>query len=176
MNRFHENSCLALRFRATLDSFRANARFLQKRFRFGSRNNMPLLSALEDFLQRSLGGLPTLWEKLRFVSELREGAHYRHWGMEQKFGEKMAQAAIAEAHSGLCNEMASTKLAELWLTADQAAHREELQVADFLNGMMSSAGSRPADTQGVAPEHFEFILTNLYRVAHSRSTSNHLAA
>ena len=34
---------------------------------------MPILSALEDFLQRSLAPLPTLWEKLRFVCDLREG-------------------------------------------------------------------------------------------------------
>jgi hypothetical protein len=137
---------------------------------------MALFSALEDFLQRSLAPLPTLWEKLRFVSDLQAGGRYRHWGMEQKFGENSAQRAIAEAHSGLCNEMASTKLAELWLAADQAAHRQDQEVAQYLQGLMHFGQVRPNDLQGVAPEHFDFVVTNLYRVARSRSTPNRLAA
>ena len=136
---------------------------------------MPLLSALEDFVQRSLGALPTLWEKLRFVSSLREGVQYRHWGMEQRFGEQAAQAAMAEAHSGVCNELASTKLAELWLAADQAARREDLGVSEYLHNL-DPGKTRPADLDGVAPEHFAFVVTSLYRVARSRSASSHLAA
>lgn len=137
---------------------------------------MALLSALEDFVQRTLAPLPTLWEKLRFVGELREGSGYRHWGMEQKFGETVAQSAITEAHSGLCEEMASTRLSELWVAATQASRREEKDVANYLQHVMSAPEVRPEDLQGVAPEHFDFVVTNLYRVARSRSTPSHLAA
>jgi hypothetical protein len=138
---------------------------------------MPLFSALEDFMQRSLSVLPTVWEKLQFVSELREdGTTYRHWGLAQKFGEDEAQAALAEAHTGLFNEVVSTKLAELWLAADQASHREELEMAEYLQKMRDSETALPGDLQGVAPEHFYFVVTNLHRVARSRSSSNRLAA
>lgn len=137
---------------------------------------MPVLSAFEDFAQRSLSALPTLWEKLRFVSSLRdEHASYRHWGLEQKHGEKRAQAAIAESHSQLCGELASTRLAELWVAADQAARRETLEVSELLN-CIDEKNTIPADLRGVAPEHFRFVVRNLTRVAHSRSSSSHLAA
>jgi hypothetical protein len=138
---------------------------------------MPLFSALEDFMQRSLSALPTLWEKLQFVGDLREdGSGYRHWGLEQRFGEKAARAALTEAHNGLFNEVVSTRLAELWLAADQAAHREQLEVAEYLQKMRDSETALPLDAQGVAPEHFAFVVTNLCRVAHSRSTPSRQAA
>lgn len=136
---------------------------------------MPLLSALEDFVQRSLAPLPTLWEKLRFVGDLRhDGARYQHWGMEQKFGETQSQQAIAEAHQDLVEELASTKLAELWLSADQAARREELDVAAFLENLREEKA--PADAKGVAPEHYNFVVANLSRVARSRSAPSRLSA
>ncbi len=138
---------------------------------------MPLFSALEDFMQRSLSALPTLWEKLQFVGDLREdGTDYRHWGLEQRFGEKAARAALAEAHNGLFNEVVSTRLAELWLAADQAAHREHVEVAEYLQRMSDSETALPLDAQGVAPEHYAFVVTNLCRVAHSRSMSSRQAA
>jgi hypothetical protein len=136
---------------------------------------MPLLSALEDFLQRSLAPLPTLWEKLRFVCDLRDHRdRYQHWGMEQKFGAKEAQAAIAESHRELVEELTSTKLAELWLAADQAARREEVEVAAFLKCLNEEA--LPPELPGVAPEHYNFVIANLSRVAHSRSATSRLAA
>ncbi len=137
---------------------------------------MPLLSALEDLLQRSLSTLPSVWEKLRFVSELRTGPEYQHWGLEQKFGKKAAQAAMTEAHAGLFNEMVSTKLAELWLAADQAAQRDRMEVADYLRTIPTTEESLPGELQGVPPEHLRFVVTNLSRVAHSRSTPSRLVA
>lgn len=138
---------------------------------------MPLLSAIDDFMLRSLSALPTVWQKLRFVSSLREeGSGYRHWGLEQKYGQKEAQEAIAEAHSALFNESASTPLSELWLAADQAARGEELETADYLRKLTAVKSTLPNDLHGVAPEHFSFVVTNLYRIARSRSASNRLAA
>lgn len=137
---------------------------------------MALLTALEDFVQRSLSALPTVWEKLRFVSDLRSDSGYQHWGLEQKYGEKSARAAMAAAHSELFSEVASVPLAELWLAADQAAHREDVEVDDLLQRFVTSAATRPEDMQGVAREHFDFVVTNLSRVARFRSTTSRLAA
>lgn len=137
---------------------------------------MPLLSAVEDFVQRSLSALPTVWEKLHFVQGLREpDGRYRHWGLERTFDAQTAGAAIAEAHNALCEELASTRLAELWLGASQAALREQQEVAEFLKSM-DSAGAVPMELRGVAPEHVRFVVANLSRVARFRSTSNRSAA
>ena len=67
---------------------------------------MTLLSAYEDFSARTLNALRSAWEKLRYVSSLRENGRYRHWGMERTYGEVDAQAAILQAH----NEVAVTIL------------------------------------------------------------------
>ena len=137
---------------------------------------MPLLSAIDDFVQRSLAALPTVWEKLRFVSGLREDdGNFHHWGLQQKYGDMATEAALTEVHAELCDELASTRLAELWLSADQAAHREQVDVAEFLKGL-NTVSTRPEDLQGVAPEHLAYVVTNLSRVARYRSTSSHLAA
>lgn len=131
---------------------------------------MPLLSALEDLLQRSVSALPTVWEKLRFLGELRrDGAEYQHWGLEQKYGKDAAQAAMAEVHAGLFNEMVSSKLSELWLAANQAAYREQVDVVEYLRKLQVSEGALPEDLQGIVPEHYNFVVTNLSRVARSRS-------
>ncbi len=138
---------------------------------------MALLSALEDLLQRSLSGLPTLWEKLQFVSELRgDRAEYQHWGLEQKYGKAEAQSAIAEAHAQLVHAVASTRLAELWLSAGQAAYREQVDVEEYLRRLRTSEGRFPVDLEGMPPEHYDFVVTNLSRVARFRSASSRLAA
>jgi hypothetical protein len=138
---------------------------------------MPLLSALEDFIQRSLSALPSTWERLVFVSELREGqANYRHWGLEQKFGEVNARGAIAEAHSNLIEEMTSARLSELWTEARQAAESKACIPSEYLNGLVKSEDAVPQDLKGVPPEHFAFVVTNLYRVARFHSAPSHLAA
>ncbi|HEY3927471.1 MAG TPA: hypothetical protein VGL89_03765 [Candidatus Koribacter sp.] len=136
---------------------------------------MPLLSALEDLLQRSLAPLPTIWEKLHFIRSTREGSAYRHWGLEGKFGEKSAQSAIAEAQGSLCDELASTRLAELWLSAGQAALREDQAVSEFLKGL-NSEEVLPDKSCGVPAEHVRFVTANLYRVARFRSSSSRVAA
>jgi hypothetical protein len=137
---------------------------------------MSLFTALEDFLHRSLSAFPTVWEKLCFVSELRgDNQRYEHWGLQQKYGESEAQTALADAHAGLCNEVVSTQLAELWLAANQAAHREELEVEEFFKRLRST-DRLPGNLQGVTPEHFDFVVTNLSRVSRARSASSRLAA
>jgi hypothetical protein len=138
---------------------------------------MALLSALDDFVQRSLSTFPSVWEKLFFVSTLREGeSGYRHWGLEQKFGAADAMAAISKTHANLAEELGSTPLAELWLEARHAASREDCSAVEYLNKVTEFDAARPADPQGVVPEHLDYVVTNLSRVARFHSASNRLAA
>ena len=172
---FFTKFLLSEEFRVTFCSFRTRTRISESCSVFGSQNKMPLLSALEDFLQRSLAPLPTAWEKLYFLRSLREGSAYRHWGLEEKYGVKPAQSAIAQAHTSLCEELASTRLAELWLSAGQAAQRENQEVSQFLEGL-NSEEILPGNSAGVPPEHVRFITANLYRVARFRSSASRAAA
>jgi hypothetical protein len=137
---------------------------------------MPLLSAIADFTERSLASLDTTWERLAFVADLRgaDGVH-RHWGMESVHGEKETAAALAVAHADLVEAVASSRFADLWQEAHDGAQRESCGAASFL-ARLNSPKALPADTAGVAVEHFQFVLTNLSRVARYRSQSSRLAA
>ena len=138
---------------------------------------MPLLSALEDLVQRSLAALPGVWEKVHFLDELRgENGGYQHWGLEQKYGAEAAQAAMTEAHADLVEELGSTRLAELWLSANQAAYREQVDVEEYLKKVRNSGDGVPKDLRGMMPEHYRYVMTNLSRVARFRSSPTQTAA
>ena len=138
---------------------------------------MPLLSAFEDLVQRSLSALPGVWEKVHFLGKLRgENGEYQHWGLEQKYGKEAAQSALAEAHAELVEAMGSTRLAELWHSANQAAYREQVDVEEYLKKVSVPEGELPKDLRGMAPEHYGFVMTNLSRVARFRSSPSRSAA
>ncbi len=137
---------------------------------------MPLLSAIADFTERSLGSLQTTWEKLAFLADLREAdGAYRQWGLEGVHGAEETTSALARAHGELMEALASSRLSELWQEAGETAHREETDPVSVI-ARASSANAQAADMHGVAPEHFEFVVTNLWRVARYRSQSNRQAA
>ena len=137
---------------------------------------MPLLSAIADLTERSLDALATTWEKLTFVSELRDSAgRYQHWGMECVHGEEETAAALAAAHAELIEELASTRFPDLWYEARDAAQREACDPSALLH-RLDAANALPADMRGVAPEHFSFVLRNLSRVARYHSHSTRQAA
>jgi hypothetical protein len=137
---------------------------------------MPLLSAFEDFFQRSVSALPNLWERLCFVGGLRNHAgQYRHYGMEQRFGESEAQAAIAAAHSVLFEELASTPLKELWRTAETHGGEASTDICVLLK-TVPPRGRKTRDFLGVPAEHIQFVTTNLIRVAESRDRASRAAA
>ena len=138
---------------------------------------MPLLSALEDLVQRSLAALPGVWERVHFLDELRgENGGYQHWGLEQKYGAEAAQTAMTEAHADLIEELGSTRLAELWLSANQAAYREQVDVEEYLKKVRNSGDGVPKDLRGMMPEHYRYVMTNLSRVARFRSSPTQTAA
>lgn len=149
---------------------------MRRWFRVPNPERMPLLSALEDFVQRSLDTLPSVWEKLRFVRSLRaDDASYRHWGLEEKYGAHEAHAAIAEAHSSLAEELASTPLSDLWLGVEQGASREQIELSVLLHDLETPL-TIPADLRGVVPEHLQLIVRNLSRIARHQLRSSQLAA
>ena len=65
-----------------------------------------LLNVVENFKKYTLNSLPTLLEKLAYISSLQnpEG-RYRHWGLGRLFGDHRAQKGIATLHSELAMEL-----------------------------------------------------------------------
>jgi hypothetical protein len=111
---------------------------------------MPLLSANEDFVTRSLGSLSSVWERLAYVAGLRNSnGRYEHWGMSQTHGRNTAQKAMAEAHSELFQQTLSTPLRELQ--------------EPFSRAIRPTAKENyvPEDTKGCCPEHMEYVVEAL---------------
>jgi hypothetical protein len=111
---------------------------------------MPLLTANEDFLARSLAPLSGLWERLAYVAGLRNSTgRYEHWGMAQTHGRNTAQKAMAAAHSELFQQTLSTPLREL---------QEPFSRAIRPTGKENLV---PEDTKGCCPEHMEYVVEAL---------------
>lgn len=64
------------------------------------------LKIAEDFKNYTLQALPTLVEKLAYISALQnQDGSYTHWGLSRSFGDQKTQKAIRAAHSELLLEL-----------------------------------------------------------------------
>jgi hypothetical protein len=136
---------------------------------------MALLSAYEDFLQRSVALLSSTWEKLEFVASLRREDGYRHFGMEQRFGTAAAASAIAEVHSLLHEELAATNLQQLWETASEESRNSPKTWKTLLRGL-NHPRALPPDVHGVPVEHLEFVFSSLHQIAEHHSAATRSVA
>ena len=128
---------------------------------------MPLLNAEEDFLQRTLGSLQNVWEKLAYVSGLRSSAGiYDHWGLASIHGREKASAAIAKAHSELFRQTLTTPLQQL--------HSFERESA--LPAQKSPRSFVPDDLKGGCREHMEYVVEALRLLGQQEAQSSHQAA
>lgn len=85
-----------------------------------------LLREIEDFKRYTLQALPTLVEKLAYVSSLlSEEGRYVHWGLTRIFGDVKAQKAIRAVHSDLALELVRIPVRSLYGEYDAAAQRTQ---------------------------------------------------
>jgi hypothetical protein len=90
---------------------------------------MPLLSAQEDFVQRTLGALNGIWKKLVFTTGLKgDGGKYRHWGMEREHGVAASQEAIEAAHRALILELVEMEIPKVVYAAGGLVEMQKLGV------------------------------------------------
>jgi hypothetical protein len=106
---------------------------------FGKQNRSKLSEAFEDFLKRSVEPLETKWERVLFTSHLRRKEEpYRHWGMEQTYGEKAAREAIGQAHLEVVKDLLATgtsnTLADLEAYTAKAKTMPEQVMESLLTG------------------------------------------
>ncbi len=122
---------------------------------------MTLVSAYEDFRTRTLGALPGLWARLRYLAGLRtpDGA-YRHWGMSRTYGPEAAQKAAAAAHSEIFLQFLRTPLQQLAREFSDAttSSGEPLDWKLFV----------PGDLGGGSEKHFNSIVSALLTLPRSR--------
>lgn len=127
-----------------------------------SKRNM-LLNVIEDFKKYTLRSLPTVVEKLAYVSSLQsEEGCYVHWGLSRIFGDHRAQKAIRAAHSELALETARTPIRALCqeyrTAAEHTQHPELLEPEAFTL-------KAPASDDEVLSAHLRLIQESLVIVA-----------
>lgn len=75
---------------------------------------MALLSCIEDLCIRTLSALPSVFEKLAYISRLRSDRRYFHWGLSRQFGEIAADEALSQTHTELWLDVLRTPTPALY--------------------------------------------------------------
>ena len=128
---------------------------------------MSVFSAAEDFSCNTLGAVPGLLGKLSYVSGLKGAdGEYRHWGLEQKYGESAARKAMKDAHCDLAFGLLRMPLRELVEEAESAANRDGISAMEYASRLAAETERLlPAGATGVFANHFKITLQSLSSLA-----------
>jgi len=135
---------------------------------------MTLLSAREDFEERTLASFSTPLEKLVYLARMRDAAgQYRHWGMSRLYGERVAEAAMAEAHSQVWIEVLRTPIPQLSREMEKMGKAQREALMAELRRFQALA--RPADLRGGSVRHFNSVLLTLQSLCCSQAATHRAA-
>ena len=128
-----------------------------------------LLNVVENFKKYTLNTLPTLLEKLAYISSLQspEG-RYTHWGLGRIFGDHRAQKGIATLHSELAMELIRIPLKRIYrdyLTATQRPGHFELLKPESLSL------KAPVNGDELLSAHVHLLQDSLAAVARQERTT-----
>lgn len=138
---------------------------------------MKMRSAFDDFVEGTLGALPSLWQKLEFVASLRtEDGRYEHWGMTQTYGERAAHETIARAHTEVFARILATPIQHLFLDANTAQAEDGGTILSHCDEQQNNPKLLPRNLAGADPRHLSLILRTLSLLARSRGASTHRVA
>jgi hypothetical protein len=134
------------------------------------RTRMTLLSAYEDFVDRTLASLPGSLAKLVYLGSLRDDAgDYRHWGMSRTFGQGSTSEALAQAHTEAWLEVLRTPIPTLFAeTQDSEMGSETWQ--------RQREKLAPPNSSGGTKRHFNSILLALSLLSQAAKEPNQRAA
>jgi hypothetical protein len=134
-----------------------------------NRKRMRLRSAFEDLTNSTLRAFSGILAKLEYLSSLREGASYAHWGLASVYGEKAAQDALSQAHHFIFSEILRTPLRELMKDVEQSSSRIGLTPGAYLNHLRNSTDKLvPGGPGSGARQHFSSVLYALSNLEKSR--------
>jgi hypothetical protein len=138
---------------------------------------MTLLSAAEDFTQKTLSAVPTLLGKLKYVSGLRRNdGQYEHWGLIRVYGMQAVQQALEDMHRELVLTVLRMPLRELVADAAQSADYEETSVGDYVARLSADAHLLPDSIGGGSVRHFNTVLQALSNLIRSCKDANRLVS
>jgi len=124
-----------------------------------------LLNVAEDFKRYTLKALPTLLEKMAYISSLQNGdGRYSHWGLSRLFGDHRAQKGIAVVHSELAMNLIRVPIRSIY--QEYSEHRTEHP--EFLEPE-SLALKAPANGDELLSVHLQLIQGSLVAVAAQES-------
>ena len=132
-----------------------------------------LLRVDDDFKKYTLDALPTLVEKVAYISSLLNGeGRYAHWGLSRIFGEQRAQKAIRTVHSDLALELARLPIRSLYgeysVAAERSPRPELLKPESF-------ALKAPISDDELLSAHLQLVQQSLLAVA-AQTIANQPAA
>jgi hypothetical protein len=120
---------------------------------------MRLHSALEDLTKTTIPAVSGILAKLDYVSGLRQGSSYVHWGLASVYGQKAAQEALAQAHHLIFSEVLRTPLRELAQDLERCSSRIGLTPGAYLNKLRNSRQNLvPGDPGSGSAQHFSSVL------------------
>jgi hypothetical protein len=138
---------------------------------------MALLSALDDVFVNTLSVIPGLLSRLEYLSGLRDGSGYGHWGLTRVHGEKAAQQALGEAHELVLSEVLRTPLRRLVEDVELACVAKERPPAAYLQELCGKYPSLlPEEAGGGSTRHFSSVLHALSALTAAQPRATHQAA
>jgi hypothetical protein len=127
---------------------------------------MPLLSALDDLLVNTLSAIPGLLGRLEYLSGLRSGNGYGHWGLIRVHGERAAQQALTDAHELVLSEVLRTPLRRLVEDVETACVGSDRPPSAYLQELCQKYPSLlPQEVGGGSTRHFSSVLHALSALA-----------
>ena len=128
----------------------------------------------EDFKKRTLTALPTLLEKLAYISSLQSGdGRYIHWGLSRTFGDYKAQKGISAIHAELALKLIRLPIRGIYRDYRNAA--EKTEHPELLNPESFSLKA-PSNGDELLSSHLRLIRESLVTVAGQQAASDHQVA
>jgi hypothetical protein len=136
-----------------------------------------LKSALEDFEGSTLGAVPGLLGKLRYLARLYARGGYSHWGLEKVYGSGTAERAMRTSHGSLVAKVLKTPLRDLATDLEESAAAAEITDVEVLSALDTpmttpeQQGVR-AKRPGPSEKHFKSVLRTLAALVQSKEPAN----
>ena len=128
--------------------------------------NEALESAIDDLNDRSLDCIETKFAKLVYLASTRDynTGHYHHEGLARKFGEEIAERALAETHRRIFDALALLPIETLLEELERYIHSTRVPYEEVLDAWCNLEPYRVIVPAGYEPLLIETFVSDV-RVA-----------
>jgi hypothetical protein len=127
----------------------------------------------EDFRRHTLKALPTLVEKLAYISSLQDvQGRYMHWGLSRIFGDHKAQQGISTVHSELATQLIRLPVRSTY--QEYSGATEEGRHSHLLDPEFFSLKA-PSNGDELLSAHLQLIRDSIVTLAGRESTTQQVA-